>query len=63
VNFNTVGTTAMLKLAVAVAGSLAESVTFTTKVEVPDTVGVPEITPALDNVNPVGKLPDARLHV
>jgi hypothetical protein len=41
----------------------AESVTVTPKLNVPLTVGVPEITPALDNVNPGGRLPDATLHL
>jgi hypothetical protein len=39
------------------------SVTLTVKVEVPLTVGDPEITPALDSDNPTGRLPEASDHV
>ena len=40
------------------------SLTATVKVDAPLPVGVPEITPPLDNVNPAGKLlPDASDHV
>jgi len=35
----------------------------TVKVNVPAAVGVPEITPALDSVSPVGKLPLVRVQV
>ena len=37
----------------------ALSFTATVNVDVPLAVGVPEITPALDNVTPAGKLPEA----
>ena len=42
-----------------------ESVTVTTKVDVPAEVpfGVPEITPPLLKPNPEGRLPDAKAHV
>jgi hypothetical protein len=33
------------------------------KLEVPVAVGAPEITPALEIVNPAGKLPEATVHV
>jgi hypothetical protein len=39
------------------------SVTATVKLEVPLAVGVPEITPALDRLSPVGRLPEATDHV
>jgi hypothetical protein len=40
------------------------SVIFNVIVETPDAVGVPEMTPALERVRPVGRLPpDARLQV
>jgi hypothetical protein len=39
------------------------SLTATVKVAVPVAVGVPEITPAFESVNPAGKLPDASDHV
>ena len=41
----------------------APSFTATVNVDVPLAVGVPEITPALDNVSPAGKLPEASDHV
>jgi hypothetical protein len=41
----------------------AESVTVTPKVEVPATVGVPEITPLFASVNPAGRLPDETFHL
>jgi hypothetical protein len=41
----------------------AESVTVTLKLKVPLTLGVPEITPPLDNVSPEGRLPDETLHL
>ena len=47
--------TVMLRFAVAKA--LLASVTFAVKLLVPEVVGVPEITPALDRVSPPGKLP------
>jgi hypothetical protein len=53
--------TTMLRLAVAVR--LALSVTITVKLDVPATVGVPEITPvAPASDSPVGKLPELKLH-
>jgi len=50
-------------LNVAVAELAAESVTFTPKLKAPASDGVPEITPAEDNVNPFGNVPLGRLHV
>ena len=47
----------------AVAAGDALSATDTVKVDVPLAVGFPEITPALDSVNPAGRLPDAIDHV
>jgi hypothetical protein len=44
------------------AGEL-ESETLKLKLDVPLAVGVPEITPALESVNPAGRLPDATDHV
>jgi signal recognition particle GTPase len=41
----------------------ALSVTDTVKLDVPVFVGVPEITPPLDNASPAGKLPEAIDHV
>ena len=38
-------------------------VAFTVKLEVPATVGVPDITPAAESVKPVGRLPLANDHV
>jgi hypothetical protein len=38
-------------------------VAFTVKLKVPAAVGVPEINPAEDSVNPVGKLPLSNDHV
>jgi hypothetical protein len=58
------GITVMLRLAVAVAGVLSESSTFTTKSAVPETVAVPEITP-VEGVsdNPAGRVPELMLHL
>ncbi len=42
--------------AVCTGGPL--SVTWTVKLAGPGVVGVPLITPALDNVSPAGKVPD-----
>ena len=61
----------MLGAALTVIDSFAEAVwagdplsfTVTLKLAVPLAVGVPEITPPLDSVNPAGKLPDAIDHV
>ena len=58
------GFTTMLKFAVAVfAVGVSESVTVTVKFEVPEAVGVPEITPvdALRS-RPEGKLPVVIVH-
>jgi hypothetical protein len=41
----------------------AESVTPTVKEYVPLWLGVPEMTPALDNVNPGASDPEARLQI
>ena len=41
----------------------AASVTVTPKVNVPDVVGVPEITPLFARFSPDGRLPDERLHL
>ena len=53
-----------LRLATPVAGTVSESVTFTVKVDVWATVGVPEITP-VDGASdsPAGSSPLDRLHV
>ena len=59
---NAVPVTVMERLAVAVVAGLPESVTFTVKFDVPAFVGLPEITPALDRDNPVGKVPDEIVH-
>jgi hypothetical protein len=40
-----------------------ESVTLAAKLNEPAVVGVPEITPELDKVNPVGKAPDEMLQL
>jgi hypothetical protein len=50
-------------LSVCVAALELVSVTFTVKFAVPAVVGVPEITPAVFNVNPAGRLPDEIVHV
>ena len=39
---------------------VAESVTITVKLKVPDAVGVPEITPFVPRVNPPGRVPAER---
>ena len=46
-----------------IAVSLLESVTFTVKLAVPtdEATGVPEITPALDNDRPSGRVPEFRV--
>jgi hypothetical protein len=62
--FTVLGLTVRLRLPVAVSGvGVDESVTFTVKGDVPEAVGVPEMTPRVLNVSPVGKLPLVRLHV
>jgi hypothetical protein len=48
---------------VSVCAGDPESDTVTLNVDVPLTVGVPEIAPLLESVNPAGKLPDAIDHV
>jgi hypothetical protein len=40
----------------------AESVAVTPKLNVPLTLGIPEITPPFDIVSPDGRLPDETLH-
>ena len=57
------GFTAMLSCFVAVSAGLPESATCTVKVEVPVAVGVPEITPLALRLNPLGSVPEAKLHV
>jgi hypothetical protein len=47
-----------LRLAVAVCGGVAESVTVTVKLNVPKAVGVPERIPAGLRLKPVGSAPD-----
>jgi hypothetical protein len=42
---------------------VVESVTLTVKVDEPDAVGVPEIVPEADKVNPAGNDPELTLHV
>jgi len=46
----------MLSVALAVSAGLLESVTRTVKVVVPEAVGVPDITPAVESVRPAGRL-------
>jgi hypothetical protein len=46
----------ILSVACTVCIGLLESITCTAKLVVPVLVGVPEITPFVDNVNPAGKL-------
>src|SRR5260370_14823999 len=57
------GLTAMLSCFVAVRAGLPESATWTVKVDVPAAVGVPEITPPLLRLKPLGSVPEAKLHV
>jgi hypothetical protein len=47
----------------AVCAGDALSLTVTVKFDAPVAVGVPEITPALDIVNPAGRLPALTDHV
>ena len=49
----------MLKALVAFCTGVPESVSRTVKLKVPVAVGVPEITPLLLSVNPVGSVPPA----
>jgi hypothetical protein len=44
-------------------GDDAESVAFTVKLKLPEAVGVPLITPAVERVNPAGSEPEAKLQV
>lgn len=46
-----------------VASVLIPLFALTVKLNVPVTVGVPEITPAVESDNPSGKLPVLMLHV
>ena len=46
-------------VAVAVCCGELLSLTATVKLAVPLALGLPEMTPELDNVSPVGRLPDA----
>jgi hypothetical protein len=57
------GLTVMLICFVAVSAGLPESATWTVKVDVPVAVGVPEITPLLLRLKPLGSVPEAKLHV
>ena len=57
------GLTVMLSCFVAVSAGLPESATWTVKVDVPVAVGVPEITPLLLRLKPLGSVPEAKLHV
>jgi hypothetical protein len=57
------GVTTIENVTVLLCAFDSVSVTVTPKVEVPLTVGVPEITPPLDSVSPDGRLPDERLHL
>jgi shikimate kinase len=52
-----------VRLAVAVWAGVAESVTVTVKLKVPDAVGVPDNTPAELSVIPVGSAPDVTAQV
>jgi hypothetical protein len=52
--------TVMERDLVAEAAVVAESVTFTVNVEVPDADGVPEMTPDELSVSPEGRVPDER---
>ena len=45
------------------AVGLVESVTFALKVKEPEAVGVPEMTPAEDNVKPPGSDPELTVQV
>ena len=55
--------TTMLSDPVADWGDDAESLTVTVKLELPDALGVPLITPAVERVNPAGSEPEAKLQV
>ena len=55
--------TTMLTLPVAVPIGVLESVTPIVKLDVPETVGVPVITPVGDSLSPAGREPEAKLKV
>jgi hypothetical protein len=48
---------------VAICAGEDESVTLAVKEKLPLWLGVPEITPALDSVKPVGSVPEATLQL
>lgn len=52
-----------LRFALAVWAGVAESVTVTVKLKVPDAVGVPDSTPPELSVSPVGRAPEVRAQV
>jgi hypothetical protein len=58
-----VGAASMMICSGFVSERLFASVTFAVKLDVPAVVGVPVITPALDSVNPAGKVPTLTDHV
>src|SRR5579864_3109640 len=47
---------AMLSVALAICTGLLESVTCTVKLVVPELVGVPDINPPVESINPAGRL-------
>ena len=51
------------RVALCVCTGDALSLTPTVNVDVPAAVGVPEIAPAAESVNPAGRLPDCNVHV
>ena len=55
--------TGSVSAAVAAFGGVLESVTFTVKVDVPVAAADPVIAPEALNVNPLGRVPEARLQV
>ena len=57
------GATPMLSAWVAFCAGAEESVTLAVKEKLPLCVGVPEIAPAAESVNPGGSVPEARLHI
>jgi hypothetical protein len=59
----TAGLIRTVRFAVAMWGGVAESVTVTVKLKVPETEGVPESTPAELNIMPVGSEPDVTAQV
>jgi hypothetical protein len=52
-----------LRFALAVWAGVAESVTVTVKLNVPDAVGVPDSTPPELSVSPVGRAPEVTAQV